>query len=48
MNQKLQSFPAWTADSIDARQVMLIDLAKEIWKINEIQVEQSSTDLKRR
>jgi hypothetical protein len=38
INLKLQSFEEWTAASIDTRQEKLIGLAKDIWKIEEIQV----------
>ena len=37
INNKLASFDGWTAESIDRRQTMLIDLAKEIWKVSEIE-----------
>ncbi|MBI4245366.1 MAG: DUF262 domain-containing protein [Planctomycetes bacterium] len=39
INQKLQTFTEWTAESIDRRHVMLTTLAKDIWKIEEIEVE---------
>lgn len=32
VNEKLQSFNDWTAESIDNRQEMLVNLAEEIWK----------------
>jgi hypothetical protein len=32
MNEKLRSFDAWTAASIDQRQAMLIELVKDVWK----------------
>jgi hypothetical protein len=32
INEKLLSFEEWTADSIDHRQTMLAELAKDIWK----------------
>ena len=38
VNVKLLAFDSWTAKNIDKRQIMLIDLAKEIWKIAEIEV----------
>jgi hypothetical protein len=33
-----QAFSEWTAESINARQEKLITLAREIWKIEEIEV----------
>lgn len=38
INSKLQSFKDWTATSIDKRQEKLINLAKDIWKIEDIEV----------
>ena len=35
INQKLQSFSDWNTDSIDKRQEILINLSKDIWKIEE-------------
>lgn len=35
INKKLMSFADWTASSIDERQIMLIDLVKDIWKIKD-------------
>lgn len=32
INEKLKSFDEWTAASIDKRQLMLIELAKDVWK----------------
>jgi len=37
INQMLIAFAEWDASSIDERQLMLIDLAKGIWKIEEYQ-----------
>lgn len=39
INQKLKSFTDWTAKSIDARQGILIELANDVWKIEEIDVQ---------
>ena len=36
-NEKLKAFSEWTAKSIDERQVMLIDLAKDVWKTSLIE-----------
>jgi len=36
INQKLQKFSDWNANTIDQRQQLLIDLAKDVWKIEEI------------
>jgi uncharacterized protein with ParB-like and HNH nuclease domain len=36
INAKLKSFEQWTTESIDARQTILADLVKEIWKIEEV------------
>lgn len=36
INEKLLSFDDWTAASIDNRQMMLIALARDIWKVKEI------------
>ncbi|MGZ4053653.1 MAG: DUF262 domain-containing protein [Bacteroidia bacterium] len=33
INKKLQSFPVWNKESIVARQEMLYNLSKEIWKV---------------
>jgi hypothetical protein len=32
INETLKSFDEWTAASIDERQLMLIELAKDVWK----------------
>lgn len=37
INDKLKSFDTWTAKSIDDRQVMLIDLAQDVWKTSLIE-----------
>jgi hypothetical protein len=37
INEKLKAFKEWTAKSIDERQVMLIDLAKDVWKTSLIE-----------
>jgi uncharacterized protein with ParB-like and HNH nuclease domain len=37
INEKLKAFGEWTAKSIDDRQVMLIDLAKDVWKTSLIE-----------
>lgn len=37
INAKLESFEDWNAKNIDKRQVMLLKLAKEIWKITPIE-----------
>lgn len=39
INTKLKDFPSWNAESIDTRQKMLIELAKEVWKTSAIAVE---------
>ncbi|MGO9449870.1 MAG: DUF262 domain-containing protein [Candidatus Binataceae bacterium] len=39
INAKLASFDDWTAEAIDKRQSMLIDLTREIWKIAQIDEE---------
>ncbi len=39
INQKLIAFSEWNADTIDQRQNMLINLAKGIWRIEEIETE---------
>ena len=39
MNVKLESFSAWTAASIEKKQDMLINLAADIWKIEELEVQ---------
>jgi uncharacterized protein with ParB-like and HNH nuclease domain len=39
INQKLKAYSEWSASSIESRQQMLIDLSKDIWKIEEIKVE---------
>src|SRR5690606_39174121 len=36
INEKLKSFGKWTAQSIDERQAMLIELASEVWKTSGI------------
>lgn len=38
INEKLKAFSEWTAESIETRHGLLIKLAKEVWKINEIEV----------
>ena len=37
INEKLKVFENWTAASIDQRQAMLIELAKEVWKTSLIE-----------
>jgi uncharacterized protein with ParB-like and HNH nuclease domain len=37
INEKLQSFDDWTAETIEKRQTMLINLVKEVWKITPIE-----------
>ncbi len=37
INDKLKSFTEWSANSIDERQEMLIELASDIWKIEGIE-----------
>ena len=32
INQKLKAFDQWTSASIDERQALLIELAKDVWK----------------
>ncbi len=32
INEKLEAFSVWNADSIEKRQAMLIDLAQDVWK----------------
>lgn len=39
MNEKLESFAEWNADSIEKRQGILIKLASDIWKIEEIEMD---------
>jgi uncharacterized protein with ParB-like and HNH nuclease domain len=39
MNVKLEAFTDWSADTIEKRQGLLINLALEIWKIEEIEVQ---------
>jgi len=34
VNAKLQAFEEWTAKSIDWRQELLMDLAKDIWRVS--------------
>jgi hypothetical protein len=34
VNERLVAFENWTAQSIDKRQEMLVNLAKEIWRVN--------------
>ena len=36
INKKLSSFKEWDAETIEKRQQLLVDLAKDIWKIPEI------------
>ena len=36
INERLSSFAKWNAEDIEKRQLMLIDLAQEIWKTSEI------------
>lgn len=38
INEKLKAFDEWSADSIDARQLMLIELAKDVWRTSLIDV----------
>lgn len=38
INSKLAAFPTWDAASIDRRQTLLIDLARDIWKTTAIAV----------
>jgi len=38
INEKLLSFDDWTAETIEQRQTMLINLVKEVWKITPIEV----------
>ncbi|KPL67684.1 hypothetical protein SZ64_05865 [Erythrobacter sp. SG61-1L] len=38
INEKLASFPAWSAASIDKRHALLIALAGEIWKTSPIEI----------
>lgn len=35
INKRLKSFNEWTADSIDERQALLLDLVKDIWTIKD-------------
>jgi hypothetical protein len=37
VNEKLKAFENWTAASIDQRQAMLIELAKDVWKTSLIE-----------
>jgi hypothetical protein len=37
INEKLRAFDDWTAASIDERQLMLIELAKDVWKTSLIE-----------
>jgi hypothetical protein len=37
INERLKAFENWTASSIDQRQAMLIELAKDVWKTSLIQ-----------
>jgi uncharacterized protein with ParB-like and HNH nuclease domain len=39
INQMLESFNSWSAESIDKRQELLISLSKDIWKTKEINIE---------
>ena len=36
-DEKLKAFDNWTAASIDQRQTMLIELAKDVWKTSLIE-----------
>ena len=38
INEKLESFPEWSAVSIDKRHALLMALAKGVWKISSIDV----------
>jgi hypothetical protein len=38
INEKLASFDDWTAETITKRQTLLIELAKEMWKITPLDV----------
>lgn len=38
INEKLESFPAWGAASIDKRHGLLISLARDVWKTTPIDV----------
>lgn len=37
INEKLLSFDDWTAENIDKRQTMLVALARDIWKVKEME-----------
>ena len=37
INQRLRSFDEWTAESIDQRQAILAELAKDVWKTSLIE-----------
>jgi hypothetical protein len=37
INEKLETFNQWTAESIEARQAMLAELAKDVWKTSLIE-----------
>jgi hypothetical protein len=37
INERLKAFENWTASSIDQRQAMLIELAKDVWKTSLIE-----------
>lgn len=39
INEKLAAFDTWTADAIDRRQGLLIELAREIWKITPLEMD---------
>ena len=38
INEKLESFPAWDAGSIERRHGMLMALARDVWKTTPIEV----------
>lgn len=38
INSKLKSFNSWSAETIDERQQFLIDLSRDIWKIEELEM----------
>lgn len=37
INEKLKAFDQWSADSIEERQSILIELAKDVWKTSLIE-----------
>ena len=39
INDKLKAFTEWSADTIEERQGLLINLASDIWKIEEVEVQ---------